>query len=233
MNVLVACEESQEVCKAFRAKGHEAYSCDLQECSGGHPEWHINGDALAVLNGDCTFKTADGQTHQQAGEWDLIIAHPPCTYLSTAATQCHSLKCYTKEQIAERTKKRIEAMQFFMTFVNAKCAHIAIENPTGVMNTCFRKPDQIIEPYYFAKSTEDAANYATKKTGLWLKNPPELTYNCTLPDPMENAQRWANGKKKNWTEANHGQKNRSKTFPGIAQAMAEQWGSIESKEDTK
>lgn len=140
MNVLVACEESQEVCKAFRAKGHEAYSCDLQECSGGHPEWHINGDALAVLNGDCTFKTADGQTHQQAGEWDLIIAHPPCTYLSTAATQCHSLKCYTKEQIAERTKKRIEAMQFFYDFCKCKMrAHR------------YREPDRRNE-YLFSKT---------------------------------------------------------------------------------
>lgn len=231
MRVLVACEESQEVCKAFRAAGHTAYSCDIQDCSGGHPEWHIKGDVIPLLDGWCKFETMDGSKHLLRDSWDLIIAHPPCTYLSTAASQCHSTKCYTKEEIAERTQNRIEAMQFFMLFVNARCKHIAIENPTGVMNTCFRQPDQTIQPYYFAKSVDDKENYATKKTGLWLKNLPKLTYNCNLPNPMDEAQRWHNGKKKNWTEANHGQKNRSKTFPGIAKAMAEQWGNINHEEE--
>lgn len=224
MKVLIACEESQRVCEAFRKKGHEAFSCDIQECSGGHPEWHINDDVTKVINGYCKFKTQDGKEHYLYSEWDLIIAHPPCTYLSTAATQCHSTKCYTKEQIAERTQKRIEAMNFFMLFVNAHCQRIAIENPTGVMNTCFRKPDQTIHPYYFAENEEDKDNYATKKTGLWLKGLPALTYNCDLPNPMDNAPTWGNGKKKNWTESSHGQTYRSKTFPGIAKAMAEQWG---------
>lgn len=224
MRVLVACEESQTVCKAFRERGHEAYSCDIIECSGGHPEWHIKGDALRIINGDCTFETMDGEEHRVDGKWDLLIAHPPCTYLSTAATQCHSTKCYTKEQIAERTLKRIDAMSFFMFFVNADCERIAIENPTGVMNTCFRKPDQTVHPYYFAESVDDLENYATKKTGLWLKGLPELEYDCSLPNPMDNAPRWKNGKKKNWTENSHGQRTRSKTFPGIAKAMAEQWG---------
>ena len=226
MNVLIACEESQTVCKAFRAKGHEAYSCDIIEPSGGHPEWHIKGDVTGIINGYCKFNTLDGTEHILRTEWDLIIAHPPCTYLSTAATQCHSVKCYTKEEIAERTLKRIDAMNFFMMFVNAHCKRIAIENPTGVMNTCFRKPDQTIHPYYFTESVEDPENYATKKTGLWLKNLPELKYNCSLPNPMDNAPRWANGKKKNWTENSHGQRVRSKTFSGIAQAMADQWGDI-------
>lgn len=224
MNVLIACEESQRVCEAFRKKGHEAFSCDIQECSGGHPEWHINDDVTKVINGYCKFQTQDGKEHYLYSEWDLIIAHPPCTYLSTAATQCHSTKCYTKEQIAERTQKRIEAMNFFMLFVNAHCQRIAIENPTGVMNTCFRKPDQTIHPYYFAENEEDKDNYATKKTGLWLKGLPALTYNCDLPNPMDNAPTWGNGKKKNWTESSHGQTYRSKTFLGIANAMAEQWG---------
>lgn len=224
MNVLIACEESQEVCKAFRARGHQAFSCDLQECSGGHPEWHIQGDCLPLVNGHCEFVTMDGEKHKIYGKWDLLIAHPPCTYLTTAATQCHSTKVYTKEQIADRTMKRIESMMFFMTFVNADCDHIAIENPTGVMNTCFRKPDQTIQPYWFAESIADEKNYATKKTGLWLKGLPELQYECDLPNPMDNAPTWGNGKKKNWTESNHGGKNRSKTFPGIAKAMAEQWG---------
>lgn len=224
MKVLVACEESQEVCKAFRERGHEAYSCDIQPCSGGHPEWHIIGDVLPLLNGNCNFITEGGQWIIIDGRWDLIIAHPPCTYLTTAATQCHSTKVYTKEQIAQRTQKRIEAMQFFMFFVNANCDKIAIENPTGVMNTCFRKPDQTVQPYYFAESKDDVVNYATKKTGLWLKGLPELQYSCDLPNPMDDAPTWANGKKKNWTESNHGSVNRSKTFPGIAKAMAEQWG---------
>lgn len=223
LNVLVACEESQAVCKEFRALGHRAFSCDIQECSGGHPEWHVQGDVLPLLNGDCTFQTADTHTHTQAGPWDLIIAHPPCTYLTTAATQCHSTKVYTKEQIAERTMLRIDAMGFFMRFVFANCQHIAIENPTGVMNTCFRQPDQKIQPYYFAKSSNDLENYATKRTGLWLKNLPDLHYICSLPNPMDSADKWGNGKKKNWTEANHGGKNRSKTFPGVAHAMAIQW----------
>lgn len=224
MKVLVACEESQRVCTEFRKLGHEAYSCDILECSGGHPEWHIRGNVIPFLNGNCEFITCDRTWHKIEGKWDIIIAHPPCTYLTTAATQCHSTKVYTKDQIAERTMKRIDAMQFFMKFVNADCNKIAIENPTGVMNTCFRKPDQTLHPYYFAESVDDSENYATKKTGLWLKNLPELKYNCLLPNPMENAPRWANGKKKNWTESNHGGVNRSKSFPGIARAMAEQWG---------
>lgn len=226
MRVLVACEESQTVCLAFRALGHEAYSCDIVYCSGGHPEWHILGDALRVINGNCSFTTADGKKHEIGGKWDLIIAHPPCTYLTTAATQCHSTKVYTKEQIADRTMKRIEAMEFFMQFINADCDRIAVENPTGVMNTCFRKPDQAIQPYWFAESVDDKDNYATKKTGLWLKGLPELQYTCNLPNPMDNAPTWSTGKRKNWTETNHGGKARSKTFPGIAKAMAEQWGNL-------
>lgn len=224
MKVLIACEESQAVCKAFREKGHEAYSCDIQECSGGHPEWHIMQDVLPLLNGFCEFETTDRTKHYINSKWDLIIAHPPCTYLTTAATQCHSTKVYSSEKIAERTVNRIEAMNFFMRFIFADCEKIAIENPQGVMNTCFRKPDQVIQPYYFAESVNDVDNYATKKTGLWLKGLEPLKYDCKLPNPMDNAEKWANGKKKNWTEANHGGKNRSKTFPGIARAMAEQWG---------
>lgn len=122
-------------------------------------------------------------------------------------------------------------MQFFMMFIKTDCDRIAVENPTGVMNTCFRKPDQTIQPYYFAESVNDAENYATKKTGLWLKGLPELKYVCTLPNPMDDAPRWLNGKKKNWTESNHGGSERSKTFPGIAKAMADQWGPIIEKED--
>lgn len=235
MNVLIACEESQAVCKAFRERGHNAFSCDIQECSGGHPEWHIKDNVLMHLNptrwlDQCDyitygyrFRTQDGKEHEIEGKWDLIIAHPPCTYLTTAATRAHSLKTYTKEQIADRTMKRIEAMEFFMCLINADCERIVVENPAGVMSACYRKPDQTIHPWYFAESTDDE-NYATKRTQLWLKGVEPLKYTITLPDPLENAERWSNGKKKCWTEQNHGGKTRSKTFPGIAKAMAEQWG---------
>ena len=106
MKVLIACEESQEVCKAFREHGHEAYSCDLQDCSGGRPEWHIKGDVLRILNGDCTFMTERGQSVHIEGVWDLIIAHPPCTYLSNVATRQFSLKCRTPEQVVDRWQER-------------------------------------------------------------------------------------------------------------------------------
>lgn len=223
MNVLVACEESQRVCMAFREKGHRAFSCDVIECSGDHPEWHIKQDVIPLLNGKCKFTTCDGKVHKIEDRWDMIIAHPPCTYLSTAATQCHSLKVKTLEQISERTLKRIESMRFFMTFINADCEKIVIENPQGVMSACYRKPDQYIHPYYFAKTVNDE-DYVTKKTGLWLKGVKPLEYKCELANPMDTARCWKNGKKINWTEGSHSAKTRSKTFVSIAKAMAEQWG---------
>lgn len=226
MNVLIACECSQTVCKEFRALGHEAYSCDIEDQYGGHPEWHIKGDCLEVLRGQM-FKTEDGSTHN-IDKWDLIIAHPPCTYLSNAATRNHSTKRNTIEQINERTAKRIQAQEFFMKFANANCEKVAIENPVGVMSTVYRKPDQIIEPYQFAESEEDTENYITKRTCLWLKGLNALkTNNLPKPDNAKLYGRWSNGKAGCWNEV-QGQKNRatvrSKTFPGIAKAMAKQWG---------
>ena len=226
MNVLIACEESQRVCIEFRKRGHNAFSCDLQNCSGGHPEWHINKNVFDVLNGYTIFKTQDRTIYTIDGHWDLIIAHPPCTYLTTAATQCHSLKCYSDSEIIVRTYDRLDAMRFFMDIMNSNCPRIAIENPTGVMNTCYRKPDQIIQPYYFAENT-DSEDYVTKRTCLWLKNLPLLTYEENRPNPMDNAETWGSGKKKNWTESNHGSVLRSKTFIGVARAMAEQWGDLQ------
>ena len=126
MKVLIACEESQEVCKAFRARGHEAYSCDIQECSGGHPEWHIMGDALAIINGRCTFQTMDGEQHEIDGTWDLLIAHPPCTFLSNAGARW-LYKGGTLNQ--ERYQKGLTAKEFFMKFFNADCPRIAVDNP--------------------------------------------------------------------------------------------------------
>ena len=229
MKVLIACECSQTVCKEFRALGHEAYSCDIEECYGGHLEWHIQGDCIEIIDGGVTFKTEDGISHSIEGAWDLIIAHPPCTYLSNAATRSHSLKGSTLEQINARTQKRIQAQDFFMKFANVNCKKVAIENPVGVMNTVYRKPDQIIEPYQFAKSEEDTENYVTKRTCLWLKGLNELKRN-DLPKP-DNAKLYGthpSGKARCWEEMVKGDRAtvRSKTFTGIAKAMAEQWGDI-------
>ncbi len=225
MKVLIACEESQKVCIEMRKLGHEAYSCDILEPSGGHPEWHIKGDALQYINGGCRFLTLDGKQHFINGKWDLLIAHPPCTYLSNVATRSHSLKSHTIEQINTRTLKRIEAMIFFMAFANADCDHIAIENPVGVMNTAYRKPDQIVHPYYFATDTTDKENYVTKATCLWLKGLPQLTYNeIEKPDnSLIFGGYYSSGKKRTWEDVNHNAKQRSKTFLGIAKAIAKQW----------
>ena len=228
MKVLIACECSQTVCEEFRKLGHEAYSCDIEECYGGHPKWHIHGDCIEIIDGGVTFKTEDGISHSIEGAWDLIIAHPPCTYLSNVATRSHSLNGATLEQINVRTKKRIKVQEFFMKFANVSCSKVAIENPVGIMSTVYRKPDQIIEPYQFADSVYDSENYVTKRTCLWLKGLEPLYINY-LPRPsnVEKYGRWSNGKARCWHEV-QGQKNkalvRSKTFPGIAKAMAEQWG---------
>lgn len=226
MNVLIACECSQTVCKEFRAIGHEAYSCDVEDQYGGHPEWHIKGDCLEILRGGQMFETEDGSAHN-IDKWDLIIAHPPCTYLSNAATRSHSTKRNTIEQINERTAKRIQAQEFFMKFANADCEKVAIENPVGVMNTVYRKPDQIIEPYQFAESEEDKENYVTKRTCLWLKGLKLLKGNSLdKPNNAELFGKHPNGKARCWEEMVKGDRAtvRSKTFTGIAKAMAEQWG---------
>lgn len=231
MKVLIACEESQEVCKAFRARGHEAYSCDIQEPSGGHPEWHILGDALKALKGGQVV-TMDGVTHD-VGKWDLLIAHPPCTYLSNAATRSFSLRVTPAEKVVARWAERVKAAIFFMQFMLADVPKIAVENPVGIMNTAYRKADQIIHPYYFAESEEDTENYHTKRTCLWLKNLPPLERKNNFPPPepvyISNGERrkkisWCEGIR-NTTNGQEGRaKARSKTAPGVAKAMSEQWG---------
>lgn len=158
MNVLVACEESQEVCKAFRAKGHRAFSCDIQPCSGGHPEWHIMGDCLPLINGNCEFKTMDGQTHRIYGNWDLLIAHPPCTYLTVTGNRWFNIERYGDKAI-ERMKNREEAIKLFLEFAKADCPRIAIENQVGVMSTVYMKPSQIIQPYLFGDAVEKRLVY--------------------------------------------------------------------------
>ena len=219
--VLIACEESQTVCKAFREKGHEAYSCDIQECSGGHPEWHIMQDVIPILNGNCEFKTLDGIKHKIYGKWDIIIAHPPCTYLTVTGNRWFNVERYG-EKALKRIANREEAAVFFMNIANANCAKIVIENPVGYMSTYWRKPNQIIQPYMFGDAFE-------KKTCLWLKGvePLKTTNEVTRPE----RKKFASGKTMpKWyadlwhLSAEERAKARSKTFPGIANAMAEQWG---------
>ena len=217
MKVLVACEESQAVCKAFRALGHDAYSCDIIECSGGHPEWHIKQDVIPLLEREddgnngwhyIYFRTMDGKLHS-VEQWDMIIAFPPCTHLAVSGARHFAEKRADGRQQA--------AVEFFMSFVYAECPRIAIENPVGIMSTKYRKPDQIIQPWQFGHPE-------TKKTCLWLKNLPPLeetnnVYEYMMTLPLKERSRI------HWMGSGHS-KERSKTFPGIARAMAEQWGEL-------
>lgn len=234
MNVLVACEESQVVCKAFRAKGHNAFSCDIQDCSGGHPEWHIKGDVYEVLNPyefmppdtfywtyGINFVTQDGKYHEVLPRWDLIIAHPPCTYLTVTGNRWFNTDKYG-EKAVRRICAREHAIVFFMNFVKADCDCICIENPIGVMSSHYRKPDQIINPTMFGHPFD-------KRTCLWLKNlSPLLPTNIVEAEPRVV---FASGRTipawyaNIWNLPSHERsKARSKTFPGVAAAMAEQWG---------
>ena len=211
MRVLVACEESQAVCKAFRARGHEAYSCDLIPCSGGHPEWHIQQDAIHLINGDCDFYTCDGTLHSIHGKWDLLIAHPPCTNLAISGAR------WFPEKIADGRQQA--SIDFFMAFVNADCPRIAIENPIGIMSTKYRKPDQIIHPWWFGELEE-------KSTCLWLKGLPKLIPTNDVREKMLKLPKKQRERLHYLPPSPDGAKIRSKTFPGIAEAMAEQWGGI-------
>lgn len=220
MNVLIACEESQRVCMAFRRKGHNAFSCDIIQCSGGHPEWHIMQDVLPLLNGDCEFTTCDGALHKILGKWDLIIAHPPCTYLTNTGNPYLNIEKYG-DKARLRYEQREKAAEFFMKFVDANCDRIAIENPIGYMSTYYRKPDQIIQPWQFGHPF-------TKATCLWLKGLPNLKADIDIkPDDCKSyaweTMRDENGKTIQWG-SELSKRLRSKTFEGIAKAMAEQWG---------
>ena len=227
MNVLVACEESQEVCKAFREKGHEAYSCDVQDCSGGHPEWHVKANVLPLIRmGGVRFQTVDGAWHETPAEWDLIIAHPPCTYLTVAGNRHFSEDRYGAKAHG-RYMDRIDGIKFFMEFTCCNARRVAIENPVGIMSSVYRKPDQIIQPYQFGHPI-------SKQTCLWLRGLPKLeptkivepnetdAYGFSIDGAMRYA-RDENGKIISWNDPRTARE-RSKTFPGIARAMAEQWG---------
>jgi hypothetical protein len=226
--VLVACEESQAVTIAMREIGIEAYSCDIIECSGGHPEWHIIGDVLPLLNGAgkitrdfaSLFETQDGTHHELPEKWDMILAFPPCTYLCNTGTPYLDVGKWGQKAV-ERAKKREAAFDFFMAMANAECEKIVIENPVGMPNSRYRKPDQIINPWQFGHPF-------TKKTCLWLKGVRKLMPEIT--EKPDNIKSYAfhtmydeNGKTISWN-SEISKKLRSKTFEGIARAMADQWG---------
>ena len=221
MNVLLACEESQEVCKSFRERGHNAFSCDIIPCSGGHEEWHIMQDVMPLLNGNCSFKTQDGTVHTIDGKWDLIIGFPPCTYLTVTGNRWYNIDRYGEKAI-QRHIDRVDAVAFFMAIASADCDKIAIENPVGIMSKKWRKPDQIVNPYLFGDAFE-------KKTCLWLKGLPLLKPTNIVEVPKRKV--FDSGKTMPEWYANAWKlpkeeraKFRSKTFHGFAEAMAEQWG---------
>lgn len=227
MNVLLACEESQTVCKAFRKRGHKAFSCDIEPCSGGHPEWHIHGDVLDYLDlKKCNgyFHTEDGQDHEIYEDWDMIIAFPPCTDLAVSGARYFERK--RKSGIQQKS------IEFFMAMVESDCEKIAVENPVGIMSTHCRKPDQIVQPYFFGDPHK-------KTTCLWLKGLPPLEKTNMVDVEDLKTYNYSNGEKKVYSEFVHPKdengkylkftdkevkKIRSKTFPGIAEAMANQWG---------
>jgi len=200
MKVLIACEESQEVCKAFRKLGHEAYSCDILPCSGGHPEWHIQDDILKHLD--------DG--------WDLMIAHPPCTYLTKAGTRWLYPKGILNQ---ERYKKGLKAKEFFFKLFNANIQMITIENPKPQKIFEMPKETQIIQPCEFGHKLK-------KTTCLWLKGLPKLNpTEIVKPEYYIDRKGVRHSKLTGWSA-----KRKSKTFSGIAKAMAEQWGKKEKGE---
>ena len=183
--VLIACEESQAVTIEMRKLGIEAFSCDIEPCSGGHPEWHIQGDVIPLLLED----------------WGIIIAFPPCTHLAASGAKWFKQK--------REDGRQQEGINFFMKFANCKCKRMAIENPVGIMSTIWRKPDQIIQPWMFGHGE-------TKTTCLWLKNLPLLKPTNIVDGRNQSIWKMPPSKER--------AKIRSKTFPGIAKAMAEQWG---------
>lgn len=225
MKVLIACEESQRVCMAFREKGHEAYSCDIQPCSGGHPEWHIQDDVLNFIDGRGTpnlsmFVLAEsGDVIEIPEKWDLIIAHPPCTYLSNAGARW----LYAGGKLnTGRYQSGLDGKKFFMAMLNADCPRIAVENP--IPSRIYGLPEytQIIQPYEFGEPW-------SKKTCLWLKGlePLQPTNILTEYKPYCSSGSYStahNPKYKGASRKGGSAKSRSKTFEGIANAMAEQWG---------
>ena len=226
MKVLIACEESQRVCTAFRKRGHHAFSCDIYPCRfTDHPEWHIMCDVFEIIDGYTNFYTQDGEIHDEvaASVWDLIIAHPPCTYLTVTGNRWFNEQRYGSAA-KRRKENRKEAVEFFMRFTKVKCGAMVIENPVGCMSTIYRKPDQIIQPYQFGDPYR-------KTTCLWFIGDIKPLKPTNIVEPKIYYYKAANGKIKSdskWRMTGFKSCNRaevrSKTFPGIANAMAEQWG---------
>ena len=237
MKVLIACEESQRVCIEFRKLGHEAYSCDIEPCSGGHPEWHIQDDVLPLLNGNCNFRTVNGDMHHLIGKWDMILAFPPCTHLAVSGA-----RHFEKKRADGRQR---EAIEFFCKFLEADCDKIMIENPVNIISGDYvtkwfpelsekyglpKEPTQRVHPWMFGDNF-------SKNTCLWIKGLVPLKPH-TFEQPEMEWKEWIDkktGKKKrqnkwyfdalvNTKTAEERSRLRSKTFPGIAKAMAEQWG---------
>lgn len=207
--ILISCEESQTICKAFRNLGHEAYSNDIMDCSGGHPEWHLKMDVFEAVN------------HM---EWDCMIGHPPCTYLTITGNKW--FKPEFKDRFPDRHKQREDAIKFFIDLYNVNISYIALENPVGVMSSRWRKPDQYVQPYEYGDPH-------SKKTGLWLKGLPKLIptkivepqfhiYKDGRRDPIWHIETLK-------LPADERSKARSKTFQGIADAIAQQWGDFLDK----
>lgn len=233
-NILIACEESQTVCKAFRKLGFNAYSCDILPSSGGHPEWHLKCDVLGIIR-DKRGILENGEEFVLDGEWDLMIAHPPCTYLSVSGARWY----YHPEDkdlpmelrrphpnFPNRAQDRKEAIEFFLALANADIPRIAIENPVGIMSKLYHKPQQIVQPYWFGDE-------ATKTTCLWLKNLPNLE-----PTKMvgkgervvlssgKSLPKWYSDSFNTKISTEMRRTLRSKTFQGFADAMAEQWSKL-------
>ncbi len=232
-NILLACEESQAVCIEMRKRGHNAFSCDIIECSGGHPEWHIRQDVLPLIDGRCDFVTCDGEQHVISGRWDMVIAFPPCTHLAVSGAR------YFETKRADGRQRW--GIEFFSQFLIADCERVAIENPVGIISGDYvpkwfpdlaetyglpKKPTQIIQPFEYG-------DRARKSTCLWLSGLPCLEP-TNIVDPGQivgkgfsvgaslDMARDENGKIISWNDPRTA-KIRSKTFPGIARAMAAQW----------
>ena len=240
MNVLIACEESQTVCASFRKLGFNAYSCDLGKCSGGHPEWHLLGDALDVIKNNGGM-TQDGK-YVVVDKWHLMIAHPPCIYLTSSGAKWYyhpEDKHLPIEQrrphprFPHRKKDQEDGANFFMAMMDANIDYIAVENPVGVMSTRYRKPDQIVQPFMFG-------DQARKTTCLWLKGLPLLQPTNVVDEGEtltfksgKRMQKWISDALTETKSAEERRRLRSKTFQGMADAMAKQWGDFLLQQEIK
>ena len=231
MKVLVACEESQAVTKELRKLGHEAYSCDILPCSGGKPNWHFNCDVFDIIE-NFGGKLQDGSVVDSDKEWDLMIAHPPCTYLAVSGAKWYyhpdDKDLPTSERrphprFPDRAKHREEALEFFIRLLESPIKKIAVENPIGVVSTRYRKPNQIVQPWMFGDE-------ATKTTCFWTKNLPNLESTKIVGKGERITFKSGKSQPKWYSDAltkaktnEERQTLRSKTFLGLAKAIAEQW----------